>query len=563
MVSMLGVLSHAIALIWPGEPAFAAELSILAGLAIAAFVLNRRYAAKAAVLQATTTHYQRFLRQIIDTNPHAIFVKDWDGCYVLANAATAELYGTTVETLIGKRDADFNAKSEEVERFLRDDREVMSTQRAAFIPEEPVTSRKTGETRWFETVKVPLLSPDGKSHQVLGVATEITERKQLEEQFRQAHKMEAVGRLAGGVAHDFNNVLTIIRAQTEFLLADLGPDDRRRADVMEIQSAADRAAAFTRQLLAFSRRQLLQPEVLDLNNVITGMEMMVRRLVGEDVVVLAKLHPDLPRVWADPGQLQQVLMNLAVNSRDAMPKGGTLLIETAVVELDEHYPKQHPSAKPGVHVVLAVTDTGCGMDQVTRSRIFEPFFTTKEPGKGTGLGLSTVYGIVKQSGGHIWVYSEVGRGTTFKLYFPPHYGEEKVRAPEPTTQIVLGSGVTILLVEDEPPVRSTVRRLLERHGYQVLEAANGHDALSLVEARGSEIKLVVSDMVMPGMGGMELVSRLRTISPKIPVLLMTGYTEEAIARNGEGHHDEMIIEKPFSQHTMLEKVRGALASTQL
>jgi two-component system cell cycle sensor histidine kinase/response regulator CckA len=562
VVSALGILSHAIGMLWPGEPAFAAENSILAGLAVGAFVLNRRYAAKAATLQAATTHYQRFLRQIIDTNPHAIFVKDWDGCYVLANAATAELYGTTVETLIGKRDADFNAKTEEIERFLRDDREVMTTQRAAFIPEEPVTSRKTGETRWFQTVKVPLLSPDGKSHQVLGVATEITQRKQLEEQFRQAHKMEAVGRLAGGVAHDFNNVLTIIRAQTEFLLADLPPDDRRRADVMEIQSAADRAAAFTRQLLAFSRRQLLQPEVLDLNAVITGMEMMVRRLVGEDVVVLTKLQPELPRVWADPGQLQQVLMNLAVNARDAMPKGGTLLIETGVVELDEHYPKQHPSARPGVHVVLAVTDTGCGMDQVTRSRIFEPFFTTKEPGKGTGLGLSTVYGIVKQSGGHIWVYSEVGRGTTFKLYLPPHYGAEKVPASEPTPQPAIGSGATILLVEDEPSVRSTVRRLLERHGYQVLEAANGHDALSLVAARGSEIRLVVSDMVMPGMGGTELASRLRTISPKIPVLLMTGYTEEAIARNGDRPHDAVIIEKPFSQHTMLEKVRGALASTQ-
>jgi two-component system cell cycle sensor histidine kinase/response regulator CckA len=559
---MPGILSHGIGILWPGALAFAAEVSILAGLAVVAFVLNRRYASKAEALQAATTHYQRFLRQIIDTNPHAIFVKDRDGRYVLANAATAELYGTTVETLIGKRDVDFNAKTEEIKRFLRDDREVMTTQRAVFIPEETVTSPKTGEIRWFQTVKVPLLSPDGKSHQVLGVATEITQRKQLEEQFRQAHKMEAVGRLAGGVAHDFNNVLTIIRAQTEFLLADLPQEDRRRADVMEIQGAADRAAAFTRQLLAFSRRQLLQPEILDLNSVITGMEMMVRRLVGEDVVVLTKLHSELPRVWADPGQLQQVLMNLAVYSRDAMPKGGTLLIETAIVELDEHYPRQHPSAKPGVHVVLAVTDTGCGMDQITRSRIFEPFFTTKEPGKGTGLGLSTVYGIVKQSGGHIWVYSEVGRGTTFKLYFPPHYGEQKARPPEPAPQFVLGSGATILLVEDEPPVRSTVRRLLERHGYQVLEAANGHDALSLMAARGSEIRLVVSDMVMPGMGGMELASRLRTSSPKIPVLLMTGYTEEAIARNGDRPHDALIIEKPFSQHTMLEKVRGALASAQ-
>jgi CheY-like chemotaxis protein len=300
--------------------------------------------------------------------------------------------------------------------------------------------------------------------------------------------------------------------------------------------------------------------VLELNEVITGMDTMVRRLMGEDVVLLTKLHPGLPRVWADPGQLQQVILNLAVNARDAMPHGGTLLIETNVVELDEHYPRQHPSAKPGVHVVLVVTDTGSGMDPATRSRIFEPFFTTKEPGKGTGLGLSTVYGIVKQSGGHIWVYSEAGRGTTFKLYFPPHYGAADTPAPEPTKLPALGSGATILLVEDERPVRSSLRRLLERHGYRVLEASNGQDALGLVAARGTEIDLVLSDMVMPGMGGTELAGRLRNSSPAIPVLLMTGYTEEAITRAGDRPLDEHIIEKPFTLHTMLEKVNLALST---
>jgi PAS domain S-box-containing protein len=528
-------------------------------VAVSASVLDRHYSARAITLQAATTHYQQFLRQVIDTNPHLIFVKDWGGKYVLANEAVAELYGTKVEHLLGKCDADFNPKSDEVDKFLRDDREVMSSQRAAFIAEEPATNARTGEIRWFETVKVPLLSSDGSTRQVLGVATDITDRKNLEEQFRQAHKMEAVGRLAGGVAHDFNNVLTIIRAQTEFLLADLDPNDHRRGDVLEIQGAADRAAAFTRQLLAFSRRQLLQPEVLELNTVIAGMEMMVRRLVGEDVVLLTKLHPDLPRISADPSQLQQVLLNLAVNARDAMPRGGTLLIETALVELDEYYPRQHPTAKPGPHVVLAVTDTGCGMDSATRIRIFEPFFTTKEPGKGTGLGLSTVYGIVKQSGGHIWVYSEPGRGTTFKLYFPPHSGAVKASEPERQVAPLNGSGATILLVEDERPVRSTVRRLLERHGYSVLEAANGQDALGLVTARRNEINLVLSDMVMPGMGGMELADRVRALSAGIPVVLMTGYTEEAITRAGERPHDEQIIEKPFTQNAMLEKVRWALA----
>ena len=547
-----------------GPPGLAASgvlaaASLLLGWGIAAFLLRRRYAAQAASLQAATTHYQRFLRQVIDTNPHLIFVKDWEGRYVLANAAVAEFYGTTVESLLGKRDTDFNPNVEETAQFLRADREVMSSQRAAFITEESATCATTGATRWFQTVKVPLLSSDGSSRQVLGVATEITARKQLEDQFRQAHKMEAVGRLAGGVAHDFNNVLTVIRAQTEFLLADLPADDSRRAEVLEIQNAADRAAAFTRQLLAFSRRQLLQPEVLELNEVITGMEMMVRRLVGEDVVLLTKLEPQIPTVWADPGQLQQVIMNLVVNARDAMPRGGTLLIETGVVELDEHYPRQHPTAKPGVHVVLVVTDTGCGMDPATRSRIFEPFFTTKEPGKGTGLGLSTVYGIVKQSGGHIWVYSEVGRGTTFKLYFPPHYGASRAVTVERAAPLpALASGATILLVEDERPVRSTVRRLLERHGYQVLEAANGLDALELVTSRGGEINLVLSDMVMPGMGGIELASRVRAIAPELPVLLMTGYTEEAISRAGERPLDQHIIEKPFTLSTMLQKVSVAM-----
>jgi PAS domain S-box-containing protein len=555
-----GTATPGVAISWLATTIIVVSTFLILGLAISTSLLDRRYSANTAALQAATTHYQQFLRQVIDANPHLIFVKDSEGRYTLANAATAEFYGTTVENLLGKRDADFNPKSKEVEKYLRDDREVMTSQQAAFITEEPATNSRTGDTRWFQTVKVPLLSSDGKTGQVLGVATDITERKQLEDQFRQAHKMEAVGRLAGGVAHDFNNVLTIIRAQTEFLLADLAADDARRDDVLEIQAATDRATAFTRQLLAFSRRQILQPEIVELNAVITGMEMMVRRLVGEDVVVLTKLHPELPRVSADPSQLQQVLLNLAVNARDAMPRGGTLLIETAVVELDEHYPRQHPTAKAGVHVVMAVTDTGCGMDAATRSRVFEPFFTTKEPGKGTGLGLSTVYGIVKQSGGHIWVYSELGRGTTFKLYFPPHYGVARVIQPERLDVPARGSGASILLVEDERPVRSTIRRLLERHGYKVLEASNGQDALTLIAARNGEINLVLSDMVMPGMGGMELASRLRSVAPKLPVLLMTGYTEEAITRAGEQPHDEQIIEKPFTMNTMLEKVRRALAA---
>ncbi|HZN98345.1 MAG TPA: ATP-binding protein, partial [Gemmatimonadales bacterium] len=343
------------------------------------------------------------------------------------------------------------------------------------------------------------------------------------------------------------------------LLRRLPPTDSARRDLELIRSTGQRAADLTRQLLAFSRKQVLAPRVLSLSAVVGELAPMLERLIGENIELHTALPTGLGEVRADRGQMEQVIMNLVVNARDAMPRGGTLLIETGVVELDEHYPLQHPTAKPGVHVVLVVTDTGCGMDPATRSRIFEPFFTTKEPGKGTGLGLSTVYGIVKQSGGHIWVYSEVGRGTTFKLYFPPHYGAGRAVAVERAAPLpALASGATILLVEDERPVRSTVRRLLERHGYQVLETANGLDALELVTSRGGEINLVLSDMVMPGMGGIELAGRVRTIAPKLPVLLMTGYTEEAISRAGERPLDEHIIEKPFTLTTMLQKVSVAM-----
>ncbi|HXO86853.1 MAG TPA: ATP-binding protein, partial [Gemmatimonadales bacterium] len=341
--------------------------------------------------------HQHLLREIIDANPSLIFVKDWDGRFMLVNQATAAVYGTTVNDLLGKTDADFNPKADEVAHFLHDDREVMLSGRPKLIAEEAVTNPVTQETRWFQTIKVPLRMREDGSSTLLGVATEITERKRLEEQLMQSHKMEAVGQLAGGVAHDFNNILTAIVGYADLLAEDLGP--RHLEDVEEIRKAARRAAALTRQLLAFSRKQVLEPRIVNLNDVVLNLDKMLRSLMSENIELKAALAPDLHATRADLNQLEQVILNLAINSRDAMPDGGTLTIETANVTLDQEYADHHVSVVPGEYVMVAVSDTGCGMTEQTKARIFEPFFTTKPAGHGTGLGLSTVYGIVKQSGG--------------------------------------------------------------------------------------------------------------------------------------------------------------------
>src|SRR6266849_3147321 len=358
---------------------------------------------------------ERLLRQIIDANPSLIFVKDWNGRFVLVNQATAEVYGTTLDSLVGKTDADFNRNVEEIAHFLRDDRDVMSSGQPKVIAEEPVTNPATGETRWFQTIKVPLRAPEEGSATMLGVATEITERKRLEEQLLQSQKMEAVGQLAGGVAHDFNNILTAIVGYADLLAAELDGNVRQLEDLEEIRKAARRAAALTRQLLAFSRKQVLEPRIIDVNGVVSNLDKMLRSLISENIELKTELADNLAAARADPNQIEQVIMNLAINARDAMPEGGTVTIETGNATLDDAYAAQHVSVIPGEYVMLAVSDTGCGMDEKTQSRIFEPFFTTKPAGRGTGLGLSTVYGIVKQTGGNILLYSEPGKGTTFKF----------------------------------------------------------------------------------------------------------------------------------------------------
>ncbi|HVP51056.1 MAG TPA: PAS domain S-box protein [Terriglobales bacterium] len=382
--------------------------------------------------------------------------------------------------------------------------------------------------------------------------------RQSEKQLWQSQKMEAVGRLAGGVAHDFNNLLTVIKGYTELMLSDLKPLDPMRPEMEEVQKAADRAAALTRQMLAFSRRQVLAPKVVNLNYLVEDMNKLLRRLLGEDIDLCISLDDDLGCVKADPGQIEQVIMNLAVNARDAMPRGGKLTLETANLELDQSYSREHAMVKPGAYVMLAITDTGSGMDAETLSHVFEPFFTTKEQGKGTGLGLSTVYGIVKQSGGYIWPYSEPGMGTTFKIYLPRV--DEMAERAQARTQAPpgLGGTETILLVEDEEGVRGLTRQLLQRHGYTVLEAEHGQDALLLCERYSGPIHLLLSDVVLAQMSGRELVQRLTPLRPEMKVLYMSGYSDEAIFQHGVLEHGTAFLQKPFTTESLMRKLREVL-----
>jgi PAS domain S-box-containing protein len=393
----------------------------------------------------------------------------------------------------------------------------------------------------------------------LGALEMAEEHDRLQSQYLHAQKMEAVGRFAGGIAHDFNNLLSIVLTYSDFAIAALRPEDPLRADLTEIRKAAESATGLTRQLLAFSRKQVLSLQVLDLNSVVRGIEGMLRRLIGEEIELVTRLAPDLGRVTADPAQLEQVLMNLAVNARDAIPGVGRLAIETADVELDDEYARQHVTVQPGSYVMLAVSDTGSGMDEATRARLFEPFFTTKEAGKGTGLGLATVYGIVKQSGGNIWVYSEPGRGTTFRIYLPLERagGEPPRRAPVAPSG---GGDETILLVEDQDALRRVVERILTAAGYTVVAAANGHEALDVAERHSGRIDLVLTDLVMPEMGGGELVTKLAARFPGLRVLFMSGYSEDAVGALEGVAPGSHLISKPFAAAELTGRVRSVLDS---
>jgi PAS domain S-box-containing protein len=402
-----------------------------------------------------------------------------------------------------------------------------------------------------------LMIENGEPVGTEAICRDITERKQLEEQLRQAQRLEAIGRLAGGVAHDFNNLLTVISGYAETLLE--GRERSSEFELDQIAAAADRATVLTRQLLAFSRRQVLEPRVVDLNEVVDGVTPMLTRLIGEDVELVSSLDPDLHPVLADPSQLGQVLLNLAVNARDAMPDGGRVSILTANVELDDEYVAHHGESSVGSHVVLSFSDTGIGMDAETLSHVYEPFFTTKPVGSGTGLGLATVYGIVKQSGGSIWVYSEPGAGTTFKIYLPRSHAAVDSEAATPTRVAPAANGTeTILLAEDEVLLRSLTARMLEKHGYQVVSAESSKDALRIVAENGRTFDLLLTDLIMPGLSGGALAKQVRAHAPGIRVLYMSGYSDEVVTRNGSLEPGAPFLEKPFSANELAAKVRETL-----
>ncbi|MGH9861890.1 MAG: response regulator, partial [Candidatus Acidiferrales bacterium] len=385
-----------------------------------------------------------------------------------------------------------------------------------------------------------------------------SERKRLEQQLLQTQKMETVGRLAGGIAHDFNNLLNVIGGYAELLRTSLDPDSPAQAQVAEIQKASERASGLTRQLLAFSRQQVLAPVALSLNAVVEGMQEMVRRLIGEDIELLINLAPELGSVKTDPGQMEQVIMNLVVNARDAMPEGGRLVLQTANIELDDSYCRQHVGVQPGPHALLSVNDTGVGMEQETLSHIFEPFFTTKDKSKGTGLGLATVYGIIKQSGGSVWAYSEPGKGSMFNIYLPrvdePAESIRRASVPEGETR----GTETLLVVEDEEGLRRLISESLRSRGYTVITACDGREAFELAEANGQRIRLLLTDVVLPQMSGGEVARQLTALYPTLRVIYMSGYTDRGLGANGDLQPGLHFLQKPFSLKALAAKIREVL-----
>ena len=500
-------------------------------------------------------------RSLVTNAPYGICSCDWSGKILDANPAFIGLLGmSSTSEVIGQHIFSLYADSEqwfELADHLR-----------SSAPFSGLTAewKRNGDMTTVVRVSGRSVTNGRKDGVVFEIfAEDVTERRALEQQLRQSQKMEAVGRLAGGIAHDFNNLLMVISGYSEFLLERLGAEPHLRGPAQEIASASERASSLTRQLLAFSRKQMLAPRIVNLNDVATENLKMLTRMIGEDVDLVLIPGADLWSVRADSGQIEQVIMNLAVNARDAMPSGGKLTIETANVTLDDEYARFHAPLRPGDYVMFSINDTGAGMDQETQSHIFEPFFTTKGP-KGTGLGLSTVYGIIKQSGGYIWVYSEIGKGTTFKIYLPRVASATEtaaqVTAPAKFQRVDPGTE-TILLVEDEANLRYLARQYLEKQGYKVIEAADGAVAMQIAVAHEAVIHLLLTDVIMPGMNGRELAQRISQIRPNVKVLYMSGYTENVIGHNGTLEAGVLLLQKPFNLRDLKSKVREVLDATPI
>ena len=507
--------------------------------------------------EALRASEERF-RKVFQFSPVGIAISTLDeGILLEANDAYLAMIGHGRAEAIGK-----SARELSVWRDPAELRELvkMVQEHGSQHGIDKVIWNKRGEARHV-LASLDLLAIGGEQC-LLALVLDVTEHRRLEQWFHQAQKMEAVGRLAGGVAHDFNNLLTVITTCTDLVLEDAPAEDPRRGDLEEVRKAAAAAAALTRQLLAFSRQQVLQPQTLDLNDVLAGVEQMLKRLIREDIDLVTVPGPDLWLVTADLGQLEQVIVNLVVNARDAMPQGGKLTLETANTEMDDAYVREHAYARPGQYAMLSVTDTGVGMDAATRARVFEPFFTTKQPGHGTGLGLATVYGIVKQSGGFIWVYSEPGHGAAFKVYLPRAEAPARPGArPASPAGTVKGGTETILLVEDAAALRAAARQVLERQGYAVIEAADGEAAIGVAAAHSGVIDLLLTDVVMPKLSGRELAERLSAQRPGLRVLFTSGYSDEAVVRHGEIRPGAGYLQKPFTPDGLARKVREVLDTT--
>jgi len=505
-----------------------------------------------AALRASEASYAH----LVERAPVGIYRSSPAGRFLSVNAALVRILGYDSAADVLRLDMARDVYADPAERQRLLDRDTYTDREYDEV--EATWKRKDGRLLSVQLSVRAVRKGAGEVEYYETFVRDVTEQRRLQQQLVQSQKMEAVGRLAGGIAHDFNNLLTVITSYSDLLLQDLGGEDPKREDVEQVRKAAEGAAALTRQLLAFSRQQVLAPRVVSLSVVVQGVEKMLRRVIGEDVDLVTALDLNVGSVKADVGQLEQVLMNLAVNARDAMPTGGKLTIETANVEHDPDYAREREAALLRRFVMLAVSDTGIGMDEATKARIFEPFFTTKEPGKGTGLGLATVYGIVQQSGGFIWVYSEPGHGTTFKIYLPQVEAPLEGRAVGAAPGDLPRGTETILLVEDAAAVRAVTRQVLERQGYTVLEAAHGAAALQTAAGHPGPIHLLLTDVVMPVLSGRQLADQLARLRPDAKVLYASGYTDDAVVRHGVLEAGISYLQKPFTADSLARKVREVL-----